>query len=96
MQREMHHDHSVKTGGNIINYYPDAFRQVFQLTNRRWLYDIEPTKKYKAQQQRFPRHRNRNESDELACNLVDHDELRVLKAACPRHPRGRRNANQDC
>jgi len=78
MQQHLHHGESVETSGDVVHYDADAFWQFFQLTNRRRLDDIEPSKKYKAREQRFPRHGNGDESNELAGNFIDHDKLGIF------------------
>ncbi len=85
---------AVKTGSHIVDHDAHSFGKAFQLAHRRRLHDIEPSKKYKAQQQRFPRHRHRNQGDELAGNFVDHHKLRIFQAAGPRHASGRGNSDK--
>src|SRR5438270_6942365 len=49
VMRQAHHDDPcVKPGAHVINHDAGAFGQSFQPSQRRWLHDIEPTKKYKA------------------------------------------------
>ena len=54
MQHHLHDGQSVKPSPDIIYYDADSLRKVLELTHRRRFHDIEPPKKYKAQQQRFP------------------------------------------
>ena len=76
----MHDDESVQTGPQVVDYYSDAFWQSLQLTHRRWLQDIEDTKKYKAREKSFPSERDSNQRDQLACNFVNHHKLRIFQA----------------
>ena len=69
----------VESGSHVIYYDANTLREVLKLAHRRRLHDIESSKKYKAQQQRFPRDRNSNQGDELAGDFVDDDELRILR-----------------
>ena len=95
MQHDLHYRQSIQTGSHIVDHDPSSLRELFELTNRWRLNDIESTKKYKAQQQRFPRHRDGNQSDELAGDFVDHDELRVFQAAGSGYLRGRRDSGHN-
>ena len=49
------------------------------MSYRRRLDDIEPSKKYKAQQERLPCNRRRDQSNELASDFINHDELRIFR-----------------
>ena len=84
---------AVKTGPDIVDHDTRSFGKTFELSHRGRLHDIEPSKKYKAQQQRFPRHWSRNQSDELAGDFVDHDKLRIFQAAGPCHAGGGGNSD---
>ena len=85
MQSDLHDDQRVKPRPNIIYYDAESLRKVLKLTHRRRFHNIESSEKYKAEQQRFPRDRHRNQGDELTCNLVDHDKLRVFQASGASH-----------
>src|SRR6478672_2892031 len=61
MQKKLHDNQAVEPGRNIVDHDPSTFRQLFQLPDRRWLHDIEDTKKYKARQKRFPSQRSPNQ-----------------------------------
>src|SRR5712672_1825491 len=76
----MHDDESVQTGPQVVDYYSDAFWQSLQLTHRRWLQNIEDTKKYKAREKSFPSKRDSNQRDQLTCDFVDHHKLRIFQA----------------
>ena len=93
MQHDLHHSQSVKAGSHVIDHDAHSLGKAFELAHRRRFDDIERSKKYKAQQQRLPRDRRRNQSDELAGDFVDHHELRIFAAAGPGHLSGRRNSN---
>ena len=95
MKYDLHHSQPVKAGPHVINHNAHSLGQAFELAYRRRLDDIERSKKYKAQQQRLPRRRRRNQSDELAGDFVDDNELRVFTTAGSRHLCGRRNSNQN-
>ncbi len=92
----MHHDQSVKASAHIVDHNSRAFRQSLQLPHRWRLHNIEPSKKYKARQQTFPRSRRRDQCDELAGNFVNHHELRVFNGCGSRHDGCRGNSNGDC
>ena len=85
---------SVESGCNIIQHDASAFWKLFQLPHRRWLEDVKPSKKYKTREESFPRERNRDQRDQLACDLVDHHELGVLYAGGAGHACGGRNAGE--
>jgi hypothetical protein len=94
MQQKMHAKKSVKPGRNIIQHDAGARRQPFQPPYRRRLNDIETTEEYKTRKESFPRQRGRNQRDELARNLIDHDRLRILHAGSACNLRCRRHAHQ--
>jgi len=79
MQERLHHGQSVEACGDIVQHDPSPFGEPFHLTDRRRLDDIEPSKKYKAREQRFPRNRNGDQCDELARHFVNDDELRIFQ-----------------
>jgi len=79
MQHELHHGQSVEAGSDIIDHDARTFGQSFEQADWRRLDDIEPSKKYKGQQQRLPRYRRRNQSNELAGNFVNHHKLGILQ-----------------
>lgn len=95
MQERLHYGEGVETRGDIIQHDAGTFRQLFQLAHRRRLDDIEPTKKYKAGEQRLPRHGDGDQRDKLPGNFVDHDELRIFASMGSGYARGRRNTNKD-
>ncbi len=90
----MHDSQRVKTGGDIVQHDADAFRKRLQLSHRRWLDDIEDTKKYKARQKRFPRKRHSDQSYQLTRDLIDHHKLRIFCSRAARNQRSRRNSDQ--
>ena len=90
----MHDSQRVETGGNIVQHDAGAFRKRLQLSHRRWLDDIEDTKKYKARQKRFPCERHRDQSHQLTRDLIDHHKLRIFCSRTPRNLRSRRNSDQ--
>src|ERR1700730_5315507 len=67
----------------------------FEPAYGRRLNDIEYSKKYKAQEQRLPRYRHRDQSDELPGNFVDHHKLRVFQATGPGDAGGGRNSSHN-
>ena len=83
MQRHLHYRQRVKTSSDIIDHDANPFGKAFEAPYRRRLDDIERSKKYKAQQQRLPRDRRRDQGNELAGNFVDHHKLRIFQAAGP-------------
>ena len=91
MQYELHHAQGVEAGAHIIKHDTGPFGESFELAHRWRLEDIEPTKKYKAQQEAFPRHRDRQKGDELPGHFVDHNFLRIFEASGPGVPGSRRN-----
>jgi len=95
MKHDLHHSQAVKASSHVIDHDAHSLGEAFELAHRRRLDDIERSKKYKAQQQRLPRDRRRNQSDELAGDFVDHDELRILATAGPRHLCSSRNSNHN-
>jgi hypothetical protein len=90
----MHHDRCTNSRSNVIQYDAETTRQCFNTPDRRRLENVEPSKKYKAHQQRFPCDRNRDQRDPLPRNFVDDHVLWVFIAVCARHFRCCRNA--DC
>ena len=95
MQHDLHHSQTVKAGSYVIHHDAHSLREAFELAHRWRLDDIERSKKYKAQQQRLPCDRRRNQSDELAGDFVDHHKLRIFATAGPRHSRGGGNSSQN-
>jgi hypothetical protein len=92
MQYDLHHRQAVQTGSHIINHDAHSLREAFELAYRWRLDDIERSKKYKAQQQRLPRDRRRNQSDKLTGDFVN-DHIRwVFATAGPCHLCGSRNS----
>jgi hypothetical protein len=96
MKHDLHYSQTVKAGSHVIDHDADTLGEAFELAYWRRLDDIERSKKYKAQQQRLPRDRRCNQSDELAGDFVDHHKLRIFATAGPRHSRGCRNSDQNC
>ena len=96
MKHGLHYSQTVKAGSHVIDHDADTLGEAFELAYWRRLDDIERSKKYKAQQQRLPRDRRCNQSDELAGDFVDHHKLWIFATAGPRHSRGRRNSDQNC
>ena len=84
VQDDLHHGQGVEAGSHIIDHDAHAFGQSCEQTDRRRLDDIEPSKKYKGQQQRLPRYRSRNQSNELPGNFVNYHKLRILQTTGPR------------
>jgi len=78
MQKEMYHCQRVETSRHVIEHNSRAFRKRFQLPHRRWLQNIERTKKYKAREKRFPRQRHCDQSYQLSGDLIDHHKLRIF------------------
>jgi hypothetical protein len=95
MQHALHHSQAVQTGSYIIDHDTHTLGEAFEAAHRWRLDDIEPSKKYKAEQQRLPRNRRCNQSDELAGDFVDHHKLRVFATTGPGHLSGRRDSSQN-
>jgi len=85
MQHNLHCGKGVEAGAYVVDHYSSALRKPFQVPYRPRFYDVEPSKKYKAQQQRFPRDRSRDKGNELPGHFIDDDKLRIFQ------PRGARN-----
>jgi len=92
MQSHLHQDERVNASTYIVYYDAKTLRKGFKLTHWRRLYNVESSKKYKAQQNRFPRERHCNHGDELSHDFIDHHELGIFEASCPRDARGGRNS----
>ncbi len=95
MQHDLHHSQTVKPGPHVIHHDAHSLGEAFELAHRRRLDDIERSKKYKAQQQRLPRDRRRNQSDELSGDFVDHHKLRIFADRWPAPLGGGGNSNQN-
>ncbi len=95
MQHNLHRGKGVEARSHIVDHYAGAFWKPFQVPYRPRFYNVEPSKKYKAQQQRFPRDWSRDKSDELPGHLVDNDELRIFQPGGARDFGGCGNADQD-
>ena len=95
MQQDLHYGQAVKTGSHIIDHDAHSCGKSFEAAYRRRLNDIEYSKKYKAQEQRLPRYRHRDQSDELPGNFVDHHKLRVFHSTGPGDAGGGRNSSQN-
>jgi hypothetical protein len=94
VQRQLHYYQAVKASPDVIDYDTQSFGKSFEMAYRGRLDDVEPSKKYKAQKQRLPCDRRRDESDELASNFVDHYKLRVFHAAGAANASRRWNTNE--
>jgi hypothetical protein len=81
VQRDLHTSQGVKTGPHVVKHNAHAFAKLFEVAKRRRLYDIEPAKKYKAQQQRFPRCWCADEGNELACHFINYNKLRIFEGS---------------
>ena len=88
MQQKLHDHQRINSGGYIVQHNACPFRQPLQLSHRRWLQNIEDTKKYKTRQKSLPRERHGNERDQLPGNFVDNDKLWIF--------RSRRSGNLRC
>ena len=95
MKHDLHHSQTVKPRAHVIDHDAHSLGKAFELAYRRRLDDIEGSKKYKAQQQRLPCDRRRNQSDQLAGDFVDHHKLWIFAIAGPRYLCGRWNSNQN-
>src|SRR5215472_4436437 len=78
MQQELQNGQRINSGGDIIYDDPCPLGKAFQLTDRRRLQNVEPSEKYKASEQSFPRYRCEKQCNPLAGNLIDDDFLRVF------------------
>jgi hypothetical protein len=96
MQHDLHTSKGVKTGPHVVKHNTYAFPKALKMAQRRRLYDIEPAKKYKAQQQRFPRHGCADEGNELACHFVNDNKLRILKRSRAADARSTGYPDGDC
>ena len=90
----MHYSQRENSGRDIVEHDSSAFWKSFQLPHRRRLDNIECSKKYKTREKSFPRERNGDQGDQLACDFVDHDKLRIFRCRGPRHSSGSGNAHQ--
>jgi hypothetical protein len=90
----MHRSQRVKTGGDVVQHNPTAFRKRLQLSHRRRFDDIEGTKKYKAREKRFPCERYGDQSYQLTRYLINHHKLRIFCSAASRDPCSRRNSDE--
>ena len=90
----MHRNQRVKPRPEVIDDNSHPPRKAFQTTDRRRFQNVEPTKKYKAQQQRFPRDGNRYHREQLAGDFINHDKLRIFDAGCGCHASCGWNAEQ--
>ena len=88
MQQQMHDGKSIKARAQIVHYDAGAFGQPLQHADRGRLQDVEDTEKYKAREESLPCEGDGDERDELASNLVNHDELRIFHAGCSLDLRG--------
>ena len=94
-QQYVHDGQSIQPRSHVVDHDAGAFRKTFEAPDRGRLRDIERSKKYKAQQQRFPRHGNPDQCDELSGDFVNHHKLRILEAGRPGDPSGGSNACRD-
>src|SRR5580692_7135224 len=76
----MHDCERIKSRAQVVYHNAGAFGKPLQPANWEWFPDIEDTKEYKARDKRFPSERDGDESNELSCNFVNDDELRVFHA----------------
>ncbi len=95
MKHDLHYSQSVKAGSHVVHHNADSLGEALELTHRRRLDDIEGSKKYKAQQQRLPCDRSRNQSDKLAGDFVDDHNLRILAIAGSGHAGGSGNSHHN-
>lgn len=86
MKGKVHEGQRVNSRSDVIYYDAETLREFLKLPDGRGFYDIEPSKKYKAEEERFPRDRIPNERDELTCNLVDDNKLGVFDAGSAGDP----------
>ena len=80
MNQRLQDQKSQRAGGNIVEHYAQTLGQGFQLADRRRLENVERSKKYKTCEQALPGQGRGDESDELSCDLVNDDDLRVFNA----------------
>ena len=85
MQQKLHHGPGVEARGHIVEHDAGSFGQTFQLAHRRRLDDVKPSEKYKGRQQRFPRHRDSDQSNQLSRDFVNDHKLRIFDSGCARH-----------
>jgi len=83
MQHDLHTSQGIKAGSHVVKHNAHASAKMFKVAQWRRLYDIEPAKKYKAQQQRFPRRWYRDEGNELARHFVNHNKLGIFESSGP-------------
>jgi len=99
MQQEMYAKKCKNSCRHVIQNNSGTSRKFLQLPHRRRLEDIERSKKYKTSKVSFPFQRNADQRDQLASNLVDYHELRILHRGRLSHASGGRYAshgNQNC
>ena len=88
----MHNDESIQSRPQVIDDDSDAFWQALQLPHRRWLQNIEDTKKYKAREKSFPSEGDSNQRDQLTGDFVNHHKLRIFQARRTPSPGGGGNS----
>ena len=74
----MHDGERIKPRSQVIHHYTGTLGQPFQSPNRKRLPNIEDTEEYKAREKSFPSERDGDECNQLSCNFIDDDELRVF------------------
>jgi len=74
----MHNGERIKSRSQVVHHNASAVRQALQSTNRKRLPNIEDTEEYKAREKSFPSQGDGDECNQLSCNFIDDDELRVL------------------
>ena len=74
----MHDGERIKPRSQVIHHYTGTLGQPFQSPNRKRLPNIEDTEEYKARENSFPSQRDGDERNQLSCNFIDDDELRVF------------------
>ena len=94
MQQEMHPNEGEDPCCDIIEHDSGAFWKSLKLPHRRWLDDIEHSKKYKTREKSFPREGDGDQRDQLSGDLVDHDKLGIFDSRRPRHASGGGDTDQ--
>jgi len=74
----MHDGERIKSRSQIIHHYTGTLGQPFQSPNWKRLPNIEDTEEYKAREKSFPSERDGDECNQLPCNFIDDNELRVF------------------
>jgi hypothetical protein len=94
MQQKMQYRECENSCRDIIEHNSGTFWESLQLPHWRRLDDVERSKKYKTREKSFPCEWDGDQRDQLACNLVDDNELRILHGCRACHTGRGRNTDE--